>query len=96
MWIIQFFFQIVLSLFAVIQVENKMNADYNNDNYTYDAEDENQLTLPAGFPYLVNDTTTNTQLSFATYSAFQNLLYGDTLLAWVDGQDSSDLRISYR
>jgi hypothetical protein len=59
-----------------------MNADYNNDNYTYDAEDENQLTLPAGFPsYSVDDTITNTQLSFATYSAFQNLLYGDTLLA---------------
>nr|CAH0106133.1 unnamed protein product [Daphnia galeata] len=55
-------------------VENKMNADYNNDNYTYDAEDENQLTLPAGFPYLVNDTTTNTQLSFATKSRKSNLI----------------------
>ena len=54
-----------------------MKDDYNNKTYTYVAEDENQLTLPAGFPYLVNDT--NTHLSFATYSAFQNLLYGDTL-----------------
>ena len=59
------------------RVENKMKDDYNNKTYTYVAEDENQLTLPAGFPYLVNDT--NTHLSFATYSAFQNLLYGDTL-----------------
>ena len=72
-----FFFQIVLSLFAVIQVENKTNADYNNEAYTYDAGDKDQLTLPAGFPYLVDNT--NTRLSFATYSAFQNLLYGDTL-----------------
>lgn len=70
------FFKIVLS-FTAVQVENKVNTDYNNQTYTYEAENENQLTLPSGFPYSVNDA--NTLLSFATYNAFQFLLYGDTL-----------------
>jgi len=54
-----------------------MKSEYNNKTYAYVAG-EDQLNLPAGFPYLINDTR-NTPLSFVTYNAFQNLLYGDTL-----------------
>jgi hypothetical protein len=57
-----------------------MKSEYNNKTYAYVAG-EDQLNLPAGFPYMINDTR-NTPLSFVTYNAFQNLLYGDTL-AWV-------------
>ncbi|XP_046446437.1 adhesion G protein-coupled receptor L3-like [Daphnia pulex] len=61
-----------------VQVERKINADYKNQTYTYVTGDKDQLILPAGFPYAVDDT--ETRLSFATYNAFQNLLYGDTLV----------------
>jgi hypothetical protein len=58
-------------------VEKKTQTDYSNQTYTYVTGDKDQLILPAGFPYAINDA--NTRLSFATYNAFQNLLYGDTL-----------------
>lgn len=60
-----------------IQVENIAEENYNNETYTYMVGNNDQLILPAGFLYATNDT--NTSLSFATYSAFQDLLYGDTL-----------------
>ncbi len=64
--------------FIAIQVENKEKTEYHNTTYAYVAADEDQLNLPAGFPDLINDTS-NTRLSFVTYNAFQDLLYGDTL-----------------
>jgi len=64
-------------LITAVQVERKTKTDYNNKTYTYATGDKDQLILPAGFPYAVNGT--DTRLSFATYDAFQNLLYGDTL-----------------
>jgi hypothetical protein len=64
-------------LITAVQVERKINADYKNQTYTYVTGDKDQLILPAGFPYAVDDT--ETRLSFATYNAFQDLLYGDTL-----------------
>ncbi|XP_032778359.2 adhesion G protein-coupled receptor L3 [Daphnia magna] len=60
-----------------VQVENKPKSDYNNETYVYVSGFKDQLILPAGFPYATNDP--KTRLSFTTYPAFQNLLYGDTL-----------------
>lgn len=58
-------------------MENIAEENYNNETYTYMVGNNDQLILPAGYLYATNDT--NTSLSFATYSAFQDLLYGDTL-----------------
>lgn len=64
-------------LATAVQVENKPKSDYNNETYVYVSGFKDQLILPAGFPYATNDP--KTRLSFTTYPAFQNLLYGDTL-----------------
>ncbi len=60
-----------------MQVENKPKMDYKNESYAYVIGEKDQLILPAGFPYAVNDP--KALLSFDVFSEFQNLLYGDTL-----------------
>ncbi|KAI9565576.1 hypothetical protein GHT06_009368 [Daphnia sinensis] len=75
-----------------IQVESIAQENYNNESYTYMGEDNDQLILPAGFLYETNET--NTTLSFATYSAFQDILYGDTLAQLFDENQTVSVPIS--
>ena len=63
--------------YAAVQVESREKTDYENKTYTYEASNKDQLILPEGFPYAVDDPTT--LLSFSVYPEFQQLLHGDTL-----------------
>ena len=58
-------------------MESREKTDYENKTYTYEASNKDQLILPEGFPYAVDDPTT--LLSFSVYPEFQQLLHGDTL-----------------
>ncbi|XP_057372837.1 adhesion G protein-coupled receptor L3-like isoform X2 [Daphnia carinata] len=65
-----------------IQVENIAQENYDNETYVYVVGANDQLTLPVEFLNATNET--NTTLSFATYSAFQDILHGDTLAQLFD------------